>query len=851
VTAKSESRSKNARERELSADALCWRCDPEALGEALGFETTEDVVEPEGFVGQPRVVAALEFGTGIEREGYNIFAFGPPGAGRHHLVEAHLRSEAARRPVPPDECYVHDFDRPHHPRLLRLPAGQGRNLREDMETLIEELGNVLPATFESEEYQNRRKAVEEKFEERQQEAWKELADEAREKGLSVAHTPMGLVFAPVREDKVLSPEEYRELPEDERKQLEAEVDGLRAEVEKILRRFPRWAREHRRKVQELDRETVLRAIEPLIDELQEKYGELEGVVEQLDRVQKDIVEHARAFIGGEEESDHEGPGLRRYSVNVLVDHGDSEGAPVVYENNPTLANVVGRVEHLSRMGTLVTDFTLIKPGALHRAHGGYLVLDADRVLRQPQVWIALKRALRSGQLRIESLAEALSLWSTVSLEPEPMPLEVKVVLVGEPMLYYLLSFYDSEFTALFKVAADFSDRLDRNDGNEELYVRLVAGMVRQEKLRPFSRAAVARVLEHSARQAGDTRKLSLLVGSLLDLLREADHWSRQAGRETAEEVVTAEDVQRALDAGIFRADRMREEIQEHIRRGVVLLDTDGEAVGQINGLSVIQLDRFAFGRPTRITARARLGEGEVVDIEREVELAGPLHSKGVMILSGFLSQRYVPGLPLSLSATLVFEQSYGGVEGDSASLAELCTLLSALGEVPIDQSLALTGSVNQHGAVQPIGGVNEKIEGFFDVCDQRGLTGRQGVVIPRSNVEHLMLRRDVVDAVTDGRFHIYRVETVDEALEILTGLPAGQRGEDGSYPEESFNGRVEARLAAFASLRMAFQQGKVEQLAEAGEGSDGEGDDGSEGGPDSASEDGRDGGEEGEEKETP
>jgi len=814
VTASRDSRSKRADERELSADALCWRCDPQALGVALGFDTTDDLPEPEGFVGQPRVAAALEFGTGIERQGYNIFAFGPPGAGRHQLVESHLRRQASRRPVPPDACYVHNFDRPHRPRLLRLPAGQGRLLRQDMENLIEELGNVLPATFESEEYQTRRKTVDEELEERQQRAWKELADEAREKSLSVAHTPMGLVFAPLQEEKVLSPEEYRELPEDERARLEAEVDRLREEVESLLRRFPRWAREHRRKVQELDRETVLRAIEPLIDELQVKHGAIQDVVGHLDRVEKDIVEHARAFIGAEEESEPEGPGLRRYLVNVLVDHGDSEGAPVVYEDNPTLANVVGRVEHLSRMGTLVTDFTLIKPGALHRAHGGYLVLDADRVLRQPQVWIALKRALRSGQLRIESLAEALSLWSTVSLEPEPMPLEVKVVLVGEPVLYYLLSFYDPDLASLFKVAADFADRIDREDGNEELYVRLLAAMVRREELRPFSRGAVARVLEHSAREAGDARKLSLLAEQLLDLLRESDHWSRQDGRTSEDAVVTAEDVQKALDAGTFRSDRMREEIQERIRRGVVLLDTDGEAVGQINGLSVIQLDRFAFGRPTRITARARLGEGEVVDIEREVELAGPLHSKGVMILSGFLAQRYVPGLPLSLSATLVFEQSYGGVEGDSASLAELCALLSALGETPLDQSLAVTGSVNQHGAVQAIGGVNEKIEGFFDVCEQRGLTGRQGVVIPGSNVEHLMLRREVVDAVADGRFHVYPVDTVDGALEILTGLTAGERGEDGFYPEESVNGRVEGRLAAFASLRMAFQQGKVEQLGE-------------------------------------
>jgi len=788
---------------ELTPNELCWRCDPSTLA----FDTTDDVPELDGFIGQPRAVAALELGTDIERPGYNLFAFGPPGAGRHFLVERHLRQWAAHRPVPQDACYVHNFEQPHRPRLLELPAGQGCRLQQDMEKLVEELGNILPATFESEEHQARRKAVDEEFEARQEQAWKKLTEEARSKGLSVTHTPMGLVFAPMKEDKVLSPDEYRELPAEDRQRLESEVDRLRGEVEEIVGHFPRWAREHRHKLQELERETVLRTLQPLVDELQERYRELEAVVTHLDRVEQDIVEHARIFLDpGEGDSDT--PGVNRYKVNLLVDHGSTEGAPVVYEDNPTLANLVGRVEHLSRMGTLVTDFTLIKPGALHRANGGYLMLDADRVLRQPQVWTALKRALRSEQIRIESLAEALSLSSTVSLEPEPLPLHTKVVLIGEPMLYYLLSIYDPEMASLFKVAADFGDRLDRDTDSEELYVRLVASMVRREGLLPFTRDGVARVLEHSARAAGDSRKLSLLAGPLLDLLRESDHFSRSAGRTT----VAAEDVQRAIDTWIYRSDRLREQVQESIRRGLVLLDTAGEAVGQVNGLSVIQLDRFAFGRPTRITARVRMGEGEVVDIEREVELGGPLHSKGVMILSGFLGQRYAPGLPLSLSASLVFEQSYGGVEGDSASLAELCALLSALAETPVRQSLAMTGSVNQHGAVQPIGGVNEKIEGFFDVCQERGLSGEQGVLIPRSNVEHLMLRRDVVEAVAEGRFHIYPVATVDQALELLTGLPAGERGDDGLYPEDSVNGRVERKVAAFASQRMAFQQGKMEPL---------------------------------------
>jgi lon-related putative ATP-dependent protease len=502
----------------------------------------------------------------------------------------------------------------------------------------------------------------------------------------------------------------------------------------------------------------------------------------------------------------------RYQVNVVIDNSETEGAPIAYEAKPTYVNLIGRIEHTSQMGTLRTDFTLIKPGVLHKANGGYLILDARRLLLEPYAWESLKHALRANEIRIESLGQAYSLISTVSLEPEPIPLQVKVILLGERRLYYLLSHHDPDFAELFKVAADFEDQMDRDDDNNQAYARLVAEVAQKEDLRPFTREAVARVIERGARLAGDAEKLTTHMQSVSDLLREADYWAGDAERD----VVTAEDVTQALEAQRYRAGRIRERIQEAILRDTILIDTEGTVTGQVNGLSVFMLGNYPFGRPSRITARVRLGKGEVVDIERQVDMGGPIHSKGVMILSGFLGARYAAERPLSLSATLVFEQSYSGVDGDSASSAELYALLSALAEVPLRQSLAVTGSINQRGQVQAIGGVNEKIEGFFDVCRARGLTGDQGVLIPQANVDNLMLRQEVVEAAADGRFHIYPVQTVDEGIEILTGVAAGEADEAGDYPEESINGRVVARLEEMAKTQRRFARPPRSEDAEEG-----------------------------------
>ncbi|MBN1249233.1 MAG: AAA family ATPase [Anaerolineae bacterium] len=780
------------------------------LSEA-GFETTDDLPDIDEVVGQPRAVDAIKFGTGMKDDGFNIYALGPTGMDKRELVQQFFESRAKAAPTPSDWCYVYNFDQEHRPVAIELPAGKGREFHDDMKQLVEELRTALSAAFESEEYQSQRQTLSEVFRERQAEGFEQLQSRAREEDMALIRTPGGIAVAPTRDGEVLGPEEIQQLPEEEQKAIENKVEELQEELQHILRQVPGWQREMREKLNQLNSEMANLAVGSLIDELREKYADHEAVVKHLDALQKDVVSNADQFLPQQEQErgaqwmqamqqQSQEQALRRYGVNVLIDHAETRGAPVVYEDNPTYQNLIGRVEHRAQMGALMTDFQLIKPGSLHRANGGYLILDVRSLLTQTYAWEGLKRALKSKDLRIESLGQQFSLISTVSLEPEAIPLQVKVALIGDRMLYYLLSQLDPDFDELFKVGADFDDQMDRDQETQVRYARLIASAARQEGLRPFKRSAVESLIERSSRIVGDSEKLSARMREITDLMRESNYWARERGQESVE----AEDVQRAIDAQIYRMDRVRERSQETILRGTLLIDTEGEVVGQINGLSVMMLSNFAFGRPTRITARTRLGTGDVVDIEREVELGGPLHSKGVMILTGFLTGRYAQEQPLSLSASLVFEQSYGGVDGDSASSAELYALLSAIADVPIKQSFAVTGSVNQKGEVQAIGGVNEKIEGFFDICQKRGLTGEQGVLIPAFNVKHLMLRQDVVEAVSEGKFSIYAVEHIDQGIELLTGLSAGTLDVEGNYPEGTINYLVQARLKAMAERRRAF-----------------------------------------------
>jgi len=794
--------------RILTKEELYRRCDPDQFN----FDTTAELAEIGEMVGQERAVEAVLFGIGIRREGFNLFALGPSGTGKHTLVRGFIADQAAREATPSDWCYINNFTQATRPILIEMPPGRGRELQKDIDHLVEELRSVLPAAFETESFRTRRQSIDEEIAERHETAFRALGQEAQEKGVALIHTPTGFVLAPVRNEEVLTPEQFEKLPPEEQQQLTSVIAQLQEKLQAIIRQSPQWRREGHEKIKQLNREVTTFEVDHLIDELREKYKSLPAVVSYLDAIQQDVIDNVDDFIkppeptlaalmGGAPSGDGKGSfAFRRYKVNLLVAHDEKSGAPVVYEDHPTFPNLIGQVEYISHLGAMATDFNLIRAGALHRANGGYLLLDAHKILQQPYAWEGLKRALRAGEIRVESLGQNLGLMNAVSIEPQPIPLSVKVVLIGERMLYYLLCQYDPDFSELFKVAVDFEDEMDRTPENHLLYARTIGSIARKEGLRPLDRAAVARVVEHSSRLAGDSGRLTTNTLRLADLLREADFFANRAERP----MIGRTDIQQAIDAQYRRSDRLRTRYLEEICRGTILIDTVGQKVGQINGLSVIVLNQFSFGHPTRITARVRLGRGEVVDIEREVALGGPIHSKGVLILSGFLGARYATDYPLSLSASLVFEQSYGGVEGDSASSAELYTLLSALADVPINQAFAVTGSVNQHGEVQAIGGVNEKIEGFFDLCQTRGLTGEQGVLIPASNVRHLMLRHDVVAAVAAGRFHVHAVSTIDEGIEILTGLPAGSRDANGNFPEGSVNQRVEAHLIALAEKRISL-----------------------------------------------
>lgn len=756
--------------------------------------------------GQDVAIDALRFGLQMRHPDYHMFVFAPAAETRQGLVRDFLEARAAAEPAPADICYVHNFDNPPSPIALSLPPGRGAQLRDAMRRLVQDLQAALPATFETEDYRSRRQIVDERFKQKHEEPFETLQVRAQKEGIAIIRTPMGIAFAPMRDGNVLPAQEFQKLPEAERARITRTIETLQSEMERIIRQVPVWAREHREQIRQLNRAVAQYAVTHLMEELRAAFQDVPPVVLYSAAVERDLVGNADEFlatdagrpdsalgpIGEAMGADH--LSFRRYGVNLLVDSGGMSGAPVVYEDNPTVHSLIGRIEHIARFGTLMTDFNLLKPGALHRANGGYLILDAVKLVRSPLAYDALKRALRAREIRIEPLERMLSLTGTIAPEAEPVRLRIKVVLIGPRWLHHLLTQVDSELAELFKVQVDIEDRIESNAENALLVARRIATQVRRHRLKVLDRDAVLRVLEYLARQAGDNLKLSIETPEIIDLLKESDHWATEAGRA----VVTAKDVQKAIDMRQRRADRIYRRLREQVRHGILRVETSGMRVGQVNGLSVFSVGGANFGHPSRITAQVRLGGGKVIDIEREVELGGRLHSKGVLILAGFLGGRYAQDKPLSLQASLVFEQSYGAVEGDSASSAELYALLSAIGQVPIRQDLAVTGSVDQHGRIQAIGGVNEKIEGFFDVCAEAGLTGRQGVIIPAANTRHLVLRGDVAESIAAGRFSVYAVQDVDEGIALLAGTPAGVLGADGLYPAGSVNAAVQQRLDRFA-----------------------------------------------------
>lgn len=802
--------------RELPAAELYRATDPVSLG----FETTAELPDLDDIVGQDRAVDAVMFAIGMRSEGYNVFALGPAGTGKLTTLRTYIGRLAATETVADDWCYVHDVEAPQRPRALRLPAGRGAGFRDEMARFAADLRTALPAAFEDERFRDRREALDAEFKVRRDGVLEALDAEARKEGVAIIRTPAGVGCAPMHDGQPLAPEQFHTLPVEEQARIRATMETYEGRLEETVRKFPRWEREQREKVRELERRTARRAVDHLLEDPRKRVADLPDILTHLDRVEADVVENAAVIVGATAAQGGELPpalrtlaaevgSTRRYEVNLFVDHAAASGAPVVIEDDPTYPNLFGRVEYTAMLGALMTDFHLIRAGALHRANGGYLILEALKLMQQPASWDALKRALRAREVRIGSVGQALGLMSTVTLEPEPIPLDVKVALVGDRRLYGVLAVADPDFLELFKVAADFEEDVVRTPETSGIYARLIATLARKEGLRPLDAGAVARIIEEGARLAADQQRISTHMRTFSDLIRETDHVASAAGRDLA----SAADVEAAVAGRRRRAGRARDRMLDAIERGVVLIETAGEATGQVNGLSVVLAGDQSFGMPSRITARVRLGGGDIVDIEREVELGGPIHSKGVLILAGFLGGRYAADRPLTLHASLVFEQSYGGVEGDSASLAELVALLSELAGVPVRQSLAVTGSIDQRGDVQPVGGVNEKVEGFFDACALRGLTGDQGAVIPISNTRDLMLRRDVVDAAEAGRFHLYPVATVDEALEVLTGRPAGTRDLGGTWPDGTVNAMVEARLAALADTSRAFASGESSKPA--------------------------------------
>jgi lon-related putative ATP-dependent protease len=748
-----------------------------------------------------------------------MYALGPAGTGKTTTIQKFLKRKSTEQPVPDDWLYVNNFEDSDRPNALSLPAGEGCQFSEDMDRLVSDLETEIPNAFEGEDYENEQEKIQQKFQDKRQEKFRELEQKARDQNFRLLQTPRGIVLAPVVDGEVITNEQFSKLDADKRKEIESRQNQLQQEMHETLRQVQGLQQEAKEEIRELDQQVVGYAVEHLINQLKDQYADYEKVVDFLESIREDLLKNVDAFKQAQQmeraqeqipflAAQQRGqPSFDKYRANLIVDNCKTEGAPLVLESNPTHANILGRIEHQAQFGALVTNFQMIKAGALHQANGGYLMVDASEILTKPLAWEGLKRALKDREIKIESLYQALGAISTRTLEPEPIPLDIKVVVIGNPLIYYLLYNLDEDFRELFKVKADFGLQMDWTDEALGQYAQFIASIANEEDLKHFSPSGVAKVVEQSARLAGDQEKLATKFGEIVDLIREASYWASKNEKD----LVHDRDVKRAIDEQIYRANRLEERIQEMIEDEVILIDTEGKTPGQVNGISVLPLGDYAFGKPSRITARTHVGKAGVVNIDRETKLGGRIHNKGHMILSGYLGGKFAQDYPLAFSASITFEQLYEEVEGDSASSAELYALLSSLSGFPIRQDLAVTGSVNQRGQVQAIGGVNHKIEGFYDVCKLKGLTSEQGVIIPKNNVRHLMLREDVLEAIDQGKFHIYAVSNISEGIELLTGVPAGERQEDGLYPEDTVFHAVQKNLQALAEKVQAFSRNEANQ----------------------------------------
>ena len=789
----------------LTSDQLYRKCD----ASKFDFNSTADLEERLSALGQDRAIRAVELGVHIKSRGYNLFCLGPEGTGKTSLVQRVLEQEAKKRPTPDEWAYVYNFEEPYKPLAISFPAGTACDFAKDIDELIFELSTTLPALIESDEYKAALGIIRQKYKSKKEEYVNVLQRKAKGKRVSLLHMQMGLVVAPMKDGEVLSPDAFDELPDDEKQLIMDDLNAMQEEIENATQTLPHWEEKQKHEIDALREKFVKSAVKEPIDTLREKYRKLPQATKFLRAIQKNILENVDEYVPepkaptNTNEDDPlqallskvkqpEEDKFSKLKVNVIVKHKPDSGAPIVTLDHPTQGNLVGKVERIQQYGALLTDFTLIKGGALHRANGGFLLLDARKVLEQPFAWDSLKRAIASKCIKIEAPSEETS-FTTISLDPQPIPLDVKVVLTGDFEIYDLLCERDPDFRDFFKVEADFGIIMDRNDENEIEYAKLIGSLSKKKGLRSLNKQAVARVIEYASRLAGSSHKLTAHISSIGDLLREADYWARQSKSKQ----IGKNHIDQAIDEQIYRSDRIKTEMLEQIDKGTILMDVQGERVGQINGLVVYDFSSYSFGKPARITTQVRIGKGDFVDIEREIAMSGPIHTKGVLILKSLLSNRFAKHMPLSLSASIVFEQSYGGVDGDSASSTEYYCMLSAITGVPIKQNIAVTGSINQFGEIQPIGGVNEKIEGFFDVCKHGGLTGTQGVIIPRTNIESLMLRADILQAVDDGKFSIYAIDTVDDGIEILTGIKAGIPDAKGEYPKGTINRMVQDSLKQF------------------------------------------------------
>lgn len=784
--------------RRLQPEELRRHCDPQIFG----VETTAECKPLDEVIGQERAVKALELGLGIKDFRYNIYVAGSPGTGKNSIVRSFLKQVSLKEPPPPDLCHVHNFNDPYCPKYILLPPGLGRKLASDMEHLIKKLRERIPAAYHSEDYQKKRQSLDEQFNELRNKVYESVEKEAQRRGFLFQPTPIGIKTIPLHQGKPLTEEAFLKLPERERERVTRYQQELQEIIQEAIRQAEQIEEQRLKAVRELDVDIAHYTVKPLINTLQTRYSDYPRVLEFLDDVEADILQNIKEFSEppkGGKEGEEQGFILptgvielfKRYTVNILVDNSKAKGAPVVVQENATYTNLFGKIERRVQFGVMTADFTMIKPGSLHEANGGYLVLSADNLLKYWISWEALKIAIRCQKIQIEDPASMMGFTTTEGLKPEPVPLNIKVILIGSPELYYLLQAVDEDFQKLFSVKADFDDEIDWHERYITQLGPFVAARVKERPgLKHFHKSALARLVEYAAEVTGDQKKLSARFSDLMTIVREASYWAQARGSA----LVKAEHIEKAIEEKIYRNSLIEEKLRELIARGDILVDTQGERVGCVNGLSVLQLSDISFGRPTRITANVFTGKEGVLDLEREAELSGKLHTKGVLILKGWLGEKFAQDIPLSLSASVAFEQSYSKVDGDSASSTELYALISALAGVPLKQGIAVTGSVNQKGEIQPIGGVNEKIDGFFKICKLNGLTGEQGVIIPERNVDNLMLRPEIIEAVKKNQFHIYAIETIEEGLELLMGLKTGERGPDGKFPEGTLYARVEERL---------------------------------------------------------